>query len=121
MNDEEREAALEALPPQVRQGLLSLAQARETTAETDLVQALDAGQTGLEKLYELSQPADLFAVINLAVAEHPGLVVEALFAAVVLHQGWGEGVPPEMEELRERWHWHVHDRIAAEREQDAEP
>jgi hypothetical protein len=86
----------------------------------DLIEVLDAGQGGLEKLYDLIQPADLFAVINLAVREQPNLVVDALFAAVVLHRGWDENVPAAFVELRERWHWHVHEQLTAARERKDE-
>jgi hypothetical protein len=108
--EEERDAALDALPPIVREGLLALANARAATADANLIEVLDAGQAGLEKLYELSEPADLFAVVHLAVSEHPNIVIEALFAAVVLHRGWG-ATPAAMEALREQWHWHVHSQI----------
>jgi hypothetical protein len=115
MSESERDAAIDALPPMVREGVLALAQARAATAEADLIEVLDAGQGGLEKLYELSQPADLFAVINLAVTEHPNIVVEALFAAVVLHRGWDQGEPAEIVALREEWHWHVNEQITPTR------
>jgi hypothetical protein len=108
MSEEERDAALDALAPTDRAALVALAEARSTTAEADLIEILDAGQGGLDKLYELTQPADLFAVINLAVREHPNIVVEALFAAVVLHRGWDEQEPAAIVALREGWHWYVH-------------
>jgi hypothetical protein len=107
----ERDAAIDALAPEDRAALVALAEARSTTAEADLIRILDAGQAGLDKLYELTQPADLFAVINLAVREHPNIVVEALFAAVVLHRGWDEQEPPSIVALREGWHWYVHDQM----------
>jgi hypothetical protein len=108
MSEQERDAALDALAPTDRAALVALAEARSTTAEADLIEMLDAGQAGLDKLYELTQPADLFAVINLAVREHPNIVVEALFAAVVLHRGWDEQEPAAIVALREGWHWYVH-------------
>ncbi len=113
MSEAERDAAIDALAPADRAALVALAEARADTAEADLIEILDAGQGGLDKLYELEQPADLFAVINLAVREHPNIVVEALFAAVVLHRGWDERSPAAIVALREGWHWYVHERIAA--------
>ncbi|MGA2452603.1 MAG: hypothetical protein ABSG93_03700 [Solirubrobacteraceae bacterium] len=108
MSEEERDAAVDALSPADRHALVALAEARAATADADLIEVLDAGQGGLDKLYELTQPADLYAVIDLAAREHPNLVVEALFAAVVLHRGWDQEVPAAMVALREGWHWHVH-------------
>src|SRR5271167_2881864 len=81
MSEGERDAAIDTLSPEEQGALVALADARTATAGADLIQVLDAGQGGLEKLYELIQPADLFAVIDLAVREHPNIVVEALFAA----------------------------------------
>jgi hypothetical protein len=119
MSEVERDAAIDALSPADRDALVALADARAATAEADLIEILDAGQGGLEKLYELTQPADLFAVINLAVREHPNIVVEALFAAVVLHRGWDQEEPAAIVALREGWHWRVHEQIeAAERDGD---
>lgn len=115
MSEEQRDAAIERLSPANREALVRLAEARTATAEADLVEVLDAGQGGLDKLHLLTRPADLFAVINLAVREHPNIVVEALFAAVVLHRGWDEREPAEILALREAWHWHVHERIAQAR------
>jgi hypothetical protein len=57
-------------------------------------------------------------VINLAVRRYPNIVVEALFAAVVLHRGWGEAEPAAIVALRERWHWHVHEQVVAARERE---
>jgi tetrahydromethanopterin S-methyltransferase subunit H len=108
MSEEQRDAAIDALSPADRHALVALAEARAATADADLIKVLDAGQGGLDKLYELAQPADLYAVIDLAAREHPNLVVEALFAAVVLHRGWDREVPSAMVALREGWHWHVH-------------
>jgi hypothetical protein len=113
MSEADRDAALDALAPAGREALVALAEARVATAEANLIEILDAGQGGLEKLYELTQPVDLFTVINLAVRERPNLVVEALFAAVVLHRGWDEEVPAAIVALREAWHWHVHDQIGS--------
>ncbi len=59
----------------------------------------------------MTHPTDLFTVINLAAGERPHLVVEALFAAVVLRRGWDRGEPSAMVALREQWHWHVHERL----------
>ena len=115
MSDEERDAALDALAPSGREALVALAEARVATAEANLIQILDAGQGGLEKLYELTQPVDLLTVINLAVRERPNLVVEALFAAVVLHRGWDQEVPAAIVALREGWHWHVNEQIGSAR------
>ena len=111
MSEEERDAAIDALPPENKDAIVALAEQRATTAATNLVEVLDAGQAGLDKLYEVIEPADLFTVINLAVHEQPNIVVEALFAAVVLHRGWDEGEPAAIVALREQWHWHVYDQI----------
>ena len=116
MSEEERDAAIDALPPEGRDALVALAEARAATADADLIGVLDAGHAGLDRLYELTHADDLFAVINLAVRDRPNIVVEALFAAVVLHRSWDEGEPASINELRERWHWHVHDLISAEQE-----
>jgi len=120
-SEQERDAAIDALPPADREAILALAEAREATSETGLVQVLDAGQAGLEKLYELREPGDLYTLINLAVRQNPNIVVEALFAAVVLHRGWDQEEPSPILELREQWHWHMHEQFAArERENDSE-
>lgn len=120
MSEEERDAAIDALPEGNRDAIVALAEQRTATAGTNLVEVLDAGQGGLDKLYEVTEPADLFTVINLAVSEQPSIVVEALFAAVVLHRGWDEGEPAAIVALREQWHWHVYEQIrtAQEREDD---
>lgn len=112
MSEEQRDAAIEQLSPADRESLLALAQTRAETAAVDLVDVLDAGQGGLEKLREVGQPADLFAVINLAAKEHPQILVEALFAAVVLHRGWSQREPAAIVALREAWHWRVHEQLA---------
>jgi hypothetical protein len=113
MSEPQRDAAIDALSPADRDALVALAETRAATGEADLIEILDAGHVGLEKLYELREPADLFAVVNLAVREHPHLVVEALFAAVVLHRNWHEDEPAAIEALREGWHWRVHEQIEA--------
>ncbi len=112
MSDHERDAAIDTLSPDQRGALVALADARTETAGADLIEVLDAGQGGLDRLYELTQPADLFAVINLAVKEHPNIVVEALFAAVVLHRGWNKQEPAAVIALRERWHWHLYEQLS---------
>ncbi len=113
MSEDQRDAAIDTLSPEKRGALVALADARTATAGADLIEVLDAGQGGLEKLYELIQPADLLALINLAVREHPNIVVEALFAAVVLHRGWDKEEPAAIIALRERWHWHLHEQLGA--------
>jgi hypothetical protein len=118
MSDEQRDAAIDALSPEHRSALVALADTRAATAEADLIEILDAGQSGLEKLYELSRPADLFAVINLAAREHPNILIEALFAAVVLHQGWDKQTPAAIVSLRESWHWSVYRRLEASARED---
>jgi len=118
MSEPARDEAIDALAPERRAALLALAEARAATAEADLIEALDSGHGGLERLYEVTQPADLFAVINLAVKDQPKLLVEALFAAVVIHRGWAKGEPPAIEALREQWIWHVHEQISAAQEED---
>jgi hypothetical protein len=111
MSEQERDAAIDTLSPEERGALVALADARTATAGADLIEVMDAGQSGLDRLYELTQPADLFAVINLALTEHPNLVVEALFAAVVLHRGWNKEEPAAIIALREQWHWHLHEQL----------
>lgn len=117
MSEAERDAAIDALLPESREALLALAEARTATGEVDLLDVLDAGHAGLERLYEVTDPADLFAVIHLAVKDRPNIVVEALFAAVVAHRGWARDEPQAIVDLRERWIWHVHEQISAQREQ----
>jgi hypothetical protein len=120
LSEEERDAAIDALPPANRDAILALAEVREVTPEEGLLQVLDAGQVGLEKLYELREPGDLYTLINLAVRQNPNIVVEALFAAVILHRGWDQEEPSKVLALREQWHWHVHEQFAArERENDS--
>ena len=120
LSEEDRDAAIDALPPANRDAILALAEVREVTPEGGLVQVLDAGQVGLEKLYELREPGDLYTLISLAVRQNPNIVVEALFAAVILHRGWDQEEPSEVLALREQWHWHVHEQFAArERENDS--
>jgi DNA-binding NarL/FixJ family response regulator len=112
-SEEERDAAIDALPAEDRDAILALGQAREATPQEGLVDVLSAGQVGLEKLYELREPVDLYTLIALAVRQHPNIVVEALFAAVVLHRGWDQEEPSEILALREQWHWHVHEQFVA--------
>lgn len=118
MSEEERDAVIDALPPQGRDALVALAEASAATAEANLIEVLDAGQGGLDKLYGLTKPADLFMLINVAAREHPNLIVEALFAAVVLHRGWDEKEPAAIVRLREGWHWHVYQQIGAARKHE---
>jgi hypothetical protein len=113
MSESEQDTAIDSLPPGARDALLGLAHARARTAETDMVELLDSGQDGLDKLYEVADPTDLLTTINLAATERPALLVEALFAAVILHRSWNEQEPAAIVELRERWHWHVHERLDA--------
>jgi hypothetical protein len=117
MSEEQRDAAIDALSAADRAALVALAEARAATAEADLVGVLDAGHAGLDKLYEMQQPADLFAVIDLAARQYPEILVEALFAAVIMHRRPDRQAPAAIVALREQWHWHVHDQLeAAERE-----
>jgi DNA-binding NarL/FixJ family response regulator len=118
LSEEERDAAIDALPSEDRDAILALGQAREATPQEGLVDVLSAGQVGLEKLYELREPVDLYTLIALAVRQHPNIVVEALFAAVVLHRGWDQEEPSEILALREQWHWHVHEQFAARKLKD---
>jgi len=118
MSEEQRDAAIDALSPEDRDALVALAEARAAAAGADLIEVLDAGQGGLDKLYELTQPVDLFTVINLAVREHPNIVVETLFATVVLHRGWDQEEPAAIVALREQWHWHVHQQITAAQQRE---
>ena len=113
MPEAERDAAIAALAPEARAALVALAEARAATAGTDLLEALDAGQGGLDRLHDVPDPVELLAAINLAVRERPNLVVEALFAAVVLHRRWDQQEPTPMLALRERWHWHVYEQLPA--------
>ena len=111
MSEQERDAAIDKLSAEERGALVALADARMASAGADLVAVLDAGQSGLDKLYELTEPADLFAVINLAVRQHPNIFVEALFAAVILHRPWNTQEPAAIVALREQWHWHLHEQL----------
>jgi hypothetical protein len=108
MSEAERDAAIDALTPEERDALIALAQARAAAAEDDLVRVLSAGSDGLDRLREVREPSDLLTVINLAVRERPELVVEALFAALVIYRGWDSAEPEPIAELRERWHMHLH-------------
>ncbi len=109
MSEEERDAAIDALTEQERDALIALAQSRAAAAEEDLVRVLSSGIEGLDRLREVREPADLLTVINLAVRERPELVVEALFAALVIYRGWDSSEPEAVAELRERWHMHIHE------------
>jgi len=121
MSDAERAAMTESLAPNDRAALESVEAARAATADADLIDVLDSGQAGLDRLREMSAPAELLSVINLAARERPNLFAEALFAAVVLYRGWDAAEAPAITELRERWHWHVHERMRAAREWGDEP
>ncbi len=120
MSEPERDAAIGALSAEQRDALLALADARKAAAGADLVAVLDAGHGGLDMLYRVTEPADLFAAISLAVRERPELVVEALFAAVVAHRGWAGSEPAAVAALREQWIWHVHERVVAAGTGDAQ-
>jgi len=120
MSEEERDAAIDALPAEGRQALLSLSQAKAATAATNLIEALDEGHGGLERLYEVADPTELLTVINLAAISQPSLLVEALFAAVIVHRGWARGEPPAIESLRDEWIWHVHEQVSAARAREDE-
>ncbi len=117
MSEQERDAAIDALRPEDRSALIALAEAREATAGADLIEVLDAGHAGLDRLRQAAAPAELFAVINLAARKSPHLLIEAVFAAVVLYRGWDAQEGPGFRALREQWHWHVHEQIAAARAQ----
>jgi hypothetical protein len=119
MSEQERDAAIEALPETDRGALADFAAARAATVGVDLMEVLDAGHGGLDKLREVPDPAQLLTVINLAARERPDLLAEALFAAIILYRGWGASQPAEIVRLREQWHWHVHQQIQREPEQDA--
>ncbi|HMD57117.1 MAG TPA: hypothetical protein VKG82_06560 [Solirubrobacteraceae bacterium] len=112
MTEPQRDAAIDALPPERRAALVALADVRAATGSADLIAALDSGHAGLERLYEVSDPGDLFAVINLALRDRPNLLVEALFAAVVVHRGWAKKEPAAVVALREAWIWHVYDQVS---------
>jgi hypothetical protein len=116
MSEEERDAAIDALSPEGRDALVALAEARSASAQADLIEILDAGHGGLDRLYEVNEPADLFAAINLAVRERPEIVVAALFAAVVVHRSWAKREPAAVVALREEWIWHVHEQVRAAQE-----
>ena len=111
MSDAERDIAVDSLSPEDREALLALEAARGATIEADLVAVLDAGHGGLDKLREVTDPAELLTVINLAAREQPDLFAEALFAAIVLYRGWDAAQPEQIATLREQWHWHVHQQI----------
>jgi hypothetical protein len=118
MSEQERDAAVDALSPPEREALIALADARRATAEADLIAALGSGHGGLDRLRAVTEPGELLTVINLVVRERPELVVEALFAAVVLYRGWDPAEPAAIAALRERWQWHIHEQIVAAQERD---
>jgi hypothetical protein len=118
MSEPERDAAVEGLSQGDREALIALEAARVATAKADLVEVLHSGHGGLDRLREVSDPTELFTVINLAARERPDLFVEALFAAVVLYRGWDAAEPAAIVALREEWHWNVHQQIRAAREED---
>jgi hypothetical protein len=109
MPEDERDAALASLPVDRREAILALADARTQAEQADLIAALDAGHVGLDRLYRVNNPAELYAVLRLAVTEHPEIVVETLFAAVVAHRSWAPGEPSAIVALREQWVWHLHE------------
>ena len=116
MSERERDAALEALAEDDRNALIALEAARAATADADLMEVLDSGHGGLDKLREVTDPTELLTVINLAARERPDLFADALFAAIVLYRGWGASQPTEIVRLRERWHWHVHQQVQSAHE-----
>jgi hypothetical protein len=118
MSERERDAAVEALSQADRDALLALESARTATAKADLLEVLDSGHGGLDRLREVSDPTELLTVINLAARERPDLFVEALFAAVVLYRGWDAAEPAAILALREQWHWNVHQQLQAARTDD---
>jgi hypothetical protein len=121
MSQQERDAAVEALPENDRNALIALEAARAATADVDLMEVLDGGHGGLDKLREVTDPAELLMVINLAARERPDLFAEALFAAIVLYRGWGASQPTEIVRLREQWHWHVHQQVKTTHEDETKP
>ena len=118
MSEGERDAAIDALPAERREALVALADVRADAGAVDLMAVLDAGHLGLEQLYEVNDPVDLYAVLSLAARDRPRILVEALFAALVAHRGWEHGEPEGIADLRDSWVWHVHDQVS--RELDAE-
>ena len=117
LSEQERDAAVDALSETDRSALVDFAAARAATVGADLMAVLDAGHAGLDKLREVADPEQLLTVINLAAREHPELLAEALFAAIILYRGWGASQPPEIVRLREQWHWHVHEQVDSEAEE----
>ena len=107
MSEQERDAAIDGLTAEERDALIALAQARATAAEEDLLRILSSGHEGLDRLRGVQEPTDLLSVINLAVRERPELVVEALFATLVIYRGWDSAEPDAVAALRERWHKHI--------------
>ncbi len=121
MSERERDVAIEALPESDRSALIALEAARSATAGADLMEVLDAGHGGLDRLRQVTDPFELLTAINLAARERPDLFAETLFAAVVLYRGWGASQPVEIVRLREEWHWHVHQQIQEQLEEDPAP
>jgi hypothetical protein len=118
MSEDERDMAIGRLSQEDRDALVALEAARSATARADLVEVLDAGHGGLDKLREVTDPAELLTVINLAAREQPDLFAEALFAAIVLYRGWDAAQPAEIVKLREQWQWHVHQLIDTDSDDD---
>jgi hypothetical protein len=116
MSEGERDAAIDALPPERREALVALADVRADAGAVDLMAVLDAGHLGLEQLYEVADPVDLYAVLSLAARDRAQILVEALFAALVAHRGWEHGEPDDIADLRDRWVWHVHEQVTRERD-----
>lgn len=115
MSEGERDAAIDALPPERREALVALADVRADAGAVDLMSVLDAGHLGLEQLYGVEDPVDLYAVLSLAARDRSQILVEALFAALVAHRGWEHGEPDGIADLRDRWVWHVHEQVTRER------
>jgi hypothetical protein len=114
MSEGERDAAIDALPAERREALVALADVRADAGGVDLMAVLDAGHLGLEQLYEVNDPVDLYAVLSLAARDRSQILVEALFAALVAHRGWEHGEPEGIADLRDSWVWHVHDQVSRE-------
>jgi|GEM_PF-1714611 len=123
MSERERDQALEELSPVDREALIALSKARTETAEADLLRTLTSGHEGLQKLCQVVEPDDLLTAISLAAHENPALVVEALFAAVVLNRGADEPDPVPIAVLREQWRRQVAGLISTPRppERDTPP
>jgi len=118
MSEQERDLAVGVLSQEDRDALIALESARSATVEADLMEVLDSGHAGLDKLREVTDPVELLTVINLAARERPDLFAEALFAALVLYRGWDSAQTPSIASLREQWHWHVHEQIQSTDDND---